>query len=426
MIKNENKNFKETYYEDCCDNGLKIVVWHKPEFATTSCLFATPYGSFDFEQIDQDGHKIKFPEGIAHFLEHKLFESDEGDVMSTFSTMGANVNAFTSFNETVYYFDTSDEDIAEPLNLLLDFVQDLRITTESVEKEKGIIAQELNMYLEMPDSRLLFETFRSLYKYHPLKNDIGGTVESVYQITKENLEDCYAINYHPANMMVIVVTPVDPEKVIHLIKENQSHKTFPKFKPVTRYFEEEPKEVFEKTKTIIMDVTNQKICLGYKLPVLDETDASRVKRDWALRFILENHFTTMNPEYQSWIDTHQISHYFEYEIDLSKDYALLIFSDEGIQLDAFKAFIEKQLEIIKKNALNEDALYQLKNRSLGESLTIFNQPDAIGIQYFRNIQTGVSLFDTIEIISSLTCEDCTNALNNYNFDEMSEIVIKSK
>lgn len=426
MIKNENKNFKETYYEDICDNGLKIVVWHKPEFATTSCLFATPYGSFDSEQIDKNGNIIRFPEGIAHFLEHKLFESDEGDVMSTFSTMGANVNAFTSFNETVYYFDTSDEDISKPLNLLLDFVQDLKITNESVEKEKGIIAQELNMYLEMPDSRLLFETFRSLYKNHPLKNDIGGTVESVYQITKEDLENCYAINYHPANMMVIIVTPINPSSVIDIVKQNQAGKKFNEFNPVKRYFAEEPNEVFEKFKIIHMDVTNQKICLGYKLPVINETDVSRVKRDWALRFILENHFTTMNPDYQNWLDTHQISHYFEYEIDLSKDYALLIFSDEGIDLETFKSFIQTQLNECKINSLSESSLTQLKNRSLGETLTIFNQPEAIGIQYFRNIQTGVDLFDTIEIISNLTCDDCKQAISQTNFTEMSEVVIKSK
>lgn len=426
MIKKENNKFKETYYEDTCDNGLRIIVWHKPDFATTSCLFATPYGSFDFEQVDDDDNKIRFPEGIAHFLEHKLFESDAGDVMSTFSAMGANVNAFTSFNETIYYFDTSSEDITEPLNLLLDFVQDLRITDESVEKEKGIIAQELNMYLEMPDSRLFFESFRSLYKNHPLKNDIGGTVSSVNQITKADLERCYAINYHPANMTFICVTPTDPSIVIQMIKDNQSKKNFPPFKAVSRSFETEPQRVVEPHKVIKMDVSTPKLCRGYKLPVLEESDASRVQRDWAIRFTLENHFTSMNPNFQTWLDQHLISHYFDYEIDCSKDYALLLFSDEGIDQDAFAAFIEEQLKLIQQSPLSEASLLQLKNRSLGESLSIFNQPDAIGIQYFRNMQAGVHLFDTIEIIAQLTVEKCAESWRSLDFTNVAEIVIEPK
>lgn len=426
MIKKENTKFKETYYEDKCENGLRIIVWHKPEFATTSCLFATPYGSFDAQQMDSQNNLIQFPEGIAHFLEHKLFESDAGDVMSTFSAMGANVNAFTSFNETVYYFDTSSEDITEPLNLLLDFVQDLRITHESVEKEKGIIAQELNMYLEMPDSRLLFESFRSLYQNHPLKNDIGGTVDSVYQITKEDLEKCYAINYHPANMTLIVVTPTLPEKVIQLVKDNQQQKSFPPFYPVTRYFKTEPQEVVDKTKSIKLDVSTTKLSLSYKLDILNESDASRTQRDWALRFCLEKHFTSMNPNFQHWLDTHQISHYFDYEIDLSKDYALLIFSDEGIDQKAFKTFIEQQLLQMIENPMSDSLLLQLKNRSLGESLSIFNQPEAIGIQYFRNMQAGVHLFDTIEIIANLTCDICATTCNAIDFTNVAEIVIEPK
>lgn len=426
MIKKENTKFKETYYEDVCENGLRIIVWHKPEFATTSCLFATPYGSFDAEQLDSDQNHIQFPEGIAHFLEHKLFESDAGDVMGTFSAMGANVNAFTSFNETIYYFDTSSEDISEPLNLLLDFVQDLRITNESVEKEKGIIAQELNMYLEMPDSRLLFESFRSLYKHHPIKNDIGGTVDSVYQITKEDLERCYAINYHPANMTLIVVTPTDPATIIDLVKTNQNKKTFPPFKAVTRFFKEEPSAVVEKTKSIKMDVSTTKLSLSYKFAVLDESDASRTKRDWALRFVLENHFTPMNPNFQTWLDNHQISHYFDYEIDCSKDYALLLFSDEGIDQASFKSFIQEQLNLMQQTSISESSLLQLKNRSLGESLSIFNQPEAIGIQYFRNMQAGVHLFDTIDIIANLTSEYCDTTWRAIDFSNVAEIVIEPK
>lgn len=137
MKKIVNAQFDETWYTHTLDNGLNLIFWHKPDFVSAAVVFATPYGALDYRQIDKEGNHLDFPSGIAHFLEHKLFESDEGDVMDDFSRMGANVNAFTSYNETCYYFTTSHGDLKEPLNLLIDFVQDLRITEESVEKEKA-------------------------------------------------------------------------------------------------------------------------------------------------------------------------------------------------------------------------------------------------------------------------------------------------
>ena len=120
MIKRVNKEFDETYYEDTLDNGLKVVIFHKPLFKTSSCVFATRYGSLDLDQIDENGNIIHTQSGAAHFLEHKLFEDEDSDVMSKFCAMGCNVNAFTSYQETCYYFETSNENIDEPLNLLLD------------------------------------------------------------------------------------------------------------------------------------------------------------------------------------------------------------------------------------------------------------------------------------------------------------------
>ena len=161
MKKTVEPRFDETFYSETLENGLKLIIWHKPLFTSTSCIFATPYGALDHCQKLEDGTIIEDPSGIAHFLEHKMFESEHGDVMNDFSEMGANVNAYTSYTETCYTFSTSQQDISKPLNLLLDFVQELNISDESVEKEKGIIIQELAMYQQMPDSRLFFETFKA-------------------------------------------------------------------------------------------------------------------------------------------------------------------------------------------------------------------------------------------------------------------------
>ena len=146
--------YRECYYEETLKNGLKVVIWHKDNYQKSFALMATPLGAFDVTQIDSKGNIYQYHPGLAHFLEHKMFEKENHDVMEDFSNMGANVNASTTYDSTCYYFQTSAE-LYEPLNLLLDFTQQLDITKESVEKEKGIITQELNMYQQMSDFRLV-------------------------------------------------------------------------------------------------------------------------------------------------------------------------------------------------------------------------------------------------------------------------------
>ena len=146
--------------------------------------------------------------------------------MLDFNALGANVNAFTSYDCTVYYFSTSAQDIIPALNLLLDFVQTFNVSDESVEKEKGIIVQELMMYQQMADIRLIFELFKAMYHRSPLKFDIGGSVEDVNAITKDELELSYSLNYHPSQMSLVIVSGMDPEKLMNAIETNQLSKDF--------------------------------------------------------------------------------------------------------------------------------------------------------------------------------------------------------
>ena len=191
-----NQRYQESYLESVLDNGLKVVLWQKKDYAKSFFMMATPLGSFDLIQ-KSNKQTYEYPAGVAHFLEHKMFEGKDGeDVSELFSNYSAHVNAYTSFNETTYYFHTT-QDIYKPLALLLDFVQELHITKESVEKEKSIITQELHMYLKNSDSQLLYELLKSLYQKHPLKYEILGDDESIQSITYEDLKKCYEMNYHP-------------------------------------------------------------------------------------------------------------------------------------------------------------------------------------------------------------------------------------
>lgn len=411
MDKHYNALFDETYYTAKLENGLKLIIFHKPDFHSTSVAFGTPYGAFDLkERIN--GQIVNFNPGIAHFLEHKLFESDHGDVMNEFFNIGASVNAFTSYRETVYYFNIPGKDIQRPLNLLLDFVQNLAISEASVEKEKDIIIQELNMYLSMPDTCLLNTTFKAMYHNYPLKYDIGGDSASVKAITKEELERCYAYNYHPANMYLVVTTPLEPEKILAMTENNQKNKSFAGYPDLEVLFDDEPLTVKEKDVDIHFAVHAAKHIYGIKLKphFADNLEAS--KAEWAMRFILECQFSSMNPDYQKWLDDGLINDFFGYETDFDKHAAYLLFYGEGRSKYDLQKLIDESL---KKPILNEELMMQLKRRYSGAALASFNETENFNIAYIRDVLSGVDIFDTLRIIDELTIEEIYAIFNSFDY-----------
>ncbi len=399
----ENKRYKERYAEEVLENGLHVVLWHKPDYEKSLFMLGTPLGAMDISQIDEQGNVIEYPAGIAHFLEHKMFEMKDGDVMDMFSSMGANVNAFTSYTETVYYFSTT-ADVKKPLNLLLDFVQSLEINEKSVEKEKGIIIQELHMYKEMSDSRLLMETFSSLYQTHPLRYDIGGDDESVSQTTLKQLQDCYRYNYHPSSMVLVGVSKEDPAKLLEWIKENQNNKTFPKISNVKRMPCSEPKEVSRKEYRFTMDVSEDKISYAYKLSGIKDI-YERSKAEWCIKIMLDAVFSSLNPEFQNWIDEGIINDYVGSEVDLGEDYGMLMFYGETAKKDAFLKVVQDSMRKIADADISEELLEQLKHRYFGQAIRSLNSFDDIAISYIRSYFDHADFFKLLDIIYEITLDD---------------------
>lgn len=408
IIKNE--RYKESYVEETLDNGLKVILWHKPDFEKSYFMMATPLGAMDLKQVDETGKTYDFPAGIAHFLEHKMFEDEGMDVMDQFSSMGANVNAFTSYNETAYYFTTSGDPIP-PLHLLLDFVQKLNISSESVEKEKGIIVQELNMYQQMSDSRLLMETFSSLFVNHPLKYDVGGDSESVNSITKEQLEECYEINYHPNTMIFVGVSSIDPEILLKEIKENQSSKQFASIKKVKREECVEPKQVERTNFSFKMDVSMPKLSLAFKLSgILDPYE--RMKQEWCIRLMFDTALSQMSDDYQEWLDKGIINDYFGYEVDLGSDYGLIMIMSETNQKEAFIETMMKTLEKMKLEHMDKTVFERLKRRYFAQSVRSLNSFDEIAIGFMRQYFNGVDFFKAMDIIDEITLDDIHKCISN--------------
>ncbi|HET6785604.1 MAG TPA: pitrilysin family protein [Erysipelotrichaceae bacterium] len=394
----------ESHYISVLQNGLKVIIIQKKDYKSSSCFMAFPYGSLDIKQkINQEIHD--YPSGIAHFLEHKLFENNNGlDIMETFSHLSANVNAFTSHTETVYYFNSSKKNIKKPLNLLLDFVQQLSITEQSVEKEKGIIIQELRMYMQMPEQRLMLETYQSLYEKHPIRLDIGGNEESVSSITKEVLERCYALNYHPSNALLVCITPTNPQLILDWIVENQNAKNFQSTHNIERVVEIEGKQVYRKHFEFEMDIQSSKMTYSFKMNDLSSDSKTNLLREWKYRLFLELIFSPMNPKYEVWMNENRIHDYFGYDVDLNNEYGFILFFGENEDEVDFKKLV---IEGLNTDITHFETYFELlKRRYFAQLLRQFDDQDDYALTLIR------SKFNKLEITDSI------HALKEINFIDL--------
>ncbi|HCT63207.1 MAG TPA: insulinase family protein [Erysipelotrichaceae bacterium] len=400
------KDINEHYDVFELENGLKLYVIQKVDYQSSVFYLGFPFGSFDLTQ--KVNEEIKhFPSGVAHFLEHKLFENPGGiDIMQSFSHLSCNVNAFTSYNETVYYFNSSKKSLQKPLNLLLNFVQNLSITEASVEKEKGIITQELRMYKQMPEQRLMAETYQSLYANHPVRLDIGGTEESVNATGMEDLMDAYRLNYHPANSTLVCVTPLAPELIFRWVKLNQDQKSFEPSHEIKRVLEAEPKEVVRPFHQFEMDIQASKITYSFKLDDYSDDQKMNIEREWQYRLFLELIFSPTNPAYEDWMETGRIAEYFGYEVEVNREYGFVMFygenEDEHDFIDLIRSSLKTELGAFQQ------AFDLLKRRYYAQMLRSFDDQDDYAITLLRSHFNDVEMMDSIALLKSIQFEDILN------------------
>ena len=260
---------EEKIYKRQLDNGLNLTVIQKKGFKSVSAAFTTSFGGV-YNKIEVQGKVHELPLGVAHFLEHKLFATADGeDITVKFANIGLEVNAYTDYYNTTYYF-TGSDNIYQGIELLLDFVQTPYFTDENVESEKGIIEQELLMYQDIPGEAISLGLMNNLYHKFPYIYDVGGTVEDVNKINKEILYFCYEIFYHPQNMNFVIVGDLNPDEVFELIANNQNKKTFKEYQFPKLYIENEDNSLEKEFDSKEMDVVNSKVLIGIKLPMRNE------------------------------------------------------------------------------------------------------------------------------------------------------------
>lgn len=406
MNKVQFEQLDETLYHEKLANGLEVYILPKKGFSKTFATFTTKYGSIDNHFVPYgEKEAIKVPDGIAHFLEHKMFEKEDGDVFQQFSKQGASANAFTSFTRTAYLFSATGQ-INENVETLLDFVQSPYFTEKTVEKEKGIIAQEITMYDDQADWRLYFGMIENLYKNHPVKIDIAGTVDSIQDITAEHLYTCYNTFYHPSNMVLFVVGAVDPEQMMEFVKANQDQKTFEEPKEIKRIYPDEPMEVAIKERTLEMSVQKPKIFVGIKPEVLHYSGKSMLKHELAAELAFELLFGRTSDFYHHAYESNLIdeSYSFDYSLENGFGYAL-IGSDTNEPEQLIKEINHTLDQAIEKWPFGQADLDRIRRKKIGFFLRALNSPEFIANQFTRYAFNEMNLFDVVPMLEEIEVPD---------------------
>ena len=403
---------EKLYFEEL-ENGLKVYLLPKPGFNKSFATFTTKYGSIDNEFVPIGQSEMKrVPDGIAHFLEHKLFEKQDYDVFEKFSAHSASSNAFTSFTRTCYLFSCTSE-LSENLTTLIDFVQTPYFTEETVEKEKGIIAQEIKMYDDNPDFRAYYGIINNLFKDHPVKIDIAGTVDSIQPITADLLYECYHTFYHPSNMLLFVIGDFNPEEIMTLVRQNQAAKEYVKADEIPRQYPEEPDYAVTKESVLEMEVTTPKVFLGIKDVTKDRQGEVLLKNEIAVDIIFDLIFGSSSAYYEEMLDKGYINDTFSYETNFESAVGFSIVGGDTRYPDELASSLREKLESISTMAFNEDEFNRIKNKKVGRFLSALNSVEFIANQFTQYAFNGVHLFTILDILEKLTIEDLQQVAKDY-------------
>lgn len=398
----------EGYTKAVLDSGLTVYIMEKPRYSSAYAVFGTKYGSIDTEFSKNGGEKITVPEGIAHFLEHKLFESEEGDAFTRYAQTGGYANAYTSFDRTCYLFSCSKR-FYDNLEILLDFVQHPYFTEETVAKEQGIIGQEIRMYDDSPGWRVMFNMLGCMYHNHPVKIDIAGTVESISKIDAKLLYKCYETFYNPSNMFVCVVGNVDTEKVLKQIEASITEK-----EPVTiergEFFE--PQGVVSNYVEQSLEVALPLFCYGYKQKI--STPNRRLKSKVCAALLLELICGDSSPLYAKLVREGLINDEFGTEYFTGHGYAAVIFEGESSDPKRVAEEISKEIERIRIEGIDKKLLSAVRCGMYGDAVRRFNSVESIATQFVECAMTDTDLFEELKLLKTVTAEDVYKRLDLFD------------
>ncbi len=414
----ENKRLESFYYKVKHSSGLTMLLAPMDGFTTSFAMFGTAYGSVDtFIKTDENEEFKKLPEGIAHYLEHKLFESEECSAFDRYAETGADANAFTAFDRTSYLFSCS-QNFEKSLEILLDFVTHPYFTAETVAKEQGIIGQEIRMYDDSADWRVLFNLIGALYHKNPVKIDIAGTQESISHITAELLYDCYNTFYNLHNMVLTVAGSFDIDEVLKTADSV--------LKPAKPFFLErgdcgEPEEVVSNFTEQHLPVSVPMFNIGFKGKT--GTEAENYRGSVLDEMFLEALFDDFTGIYRELYDEGLINATFGSEVFCGRDYICLMVSGESKEPEKVYGKVRAAFKEALEHGIPEDIFDCAQKSVYGRYLRATERVEGTAMNLFNGHFTGVDMYETIETAASATQEAVLERIRNTYSAENSAISV---
>ena len=418
----ESLKIKEKLYIEKLENGLTVMLVPKNTTNKKYAIVGTHFGSIDNHFINPDTkEEIYVPDGVAHFLEHKMFEQESGkNSLDTLMALGVDANAYTTNDHTAYLFETTDN-FFEALDELMDYVQHPYFTDENVEKEKGIISQEIGMYDDDPGWQLYMNALDCLYKDNSIKIDIAGTVESISKIDKDVLYKCYNTFYHPSNMAMVICGDFKPEEMLEEIKKRMIKRN--KQADIKRIYPKEIEEINKLYKESKMEVSQPLFMIGFKDKIKKE---NRIQRHIAIEILMNMLIGKSSELYQKLYNEGILMYNPDLDYEFTDNYAHILISGQSKYPEKVKEELLKEIQK-QKEAFDEQCFERIKKKVYGDYVVEYNNISDISRMLLSDYFKAVESFDYIEQYSTVTAEYAKQILEEI-FDEKKCImsVVKTK
>ena len=424
----ENSKVKEKVYIEKLDNGLTVMIIPKPGVQKKYMIWGTNYGSNDNEFIvPGEEEKTTVPNGVAHFLEHKMFEQENGtNSLDVLTALGTEANAYTTNDHTAYLFECTDN-FYEAMDELMDYVQHPYFTDENVEKEKGIIGQEIMMYDDYPEWRVYLNAMEAMYHNNPIKIDIVGTIETISKIDKEILYKCYETFYNPSNMAMVICGDFEPEKLIEEVKKRLIDKK--SNGKIERIFQEEPEEIVKEKIEQKLEVSQALYTIGIKDKIDNIENSNKtdiVKKHIAIEILLNIIMGRSSKLYKELYNEGLIYSGASLDYEFSKTYAHILIAGQSTNPEKLYEKFKVRVKELIEHGIDENDFERNKKMIYGGYVREYNDVTDIARMFLADYFKGINSFDYIEEINSINVEYLNQVLKDvFKENKMVLSIVKS-
>ena len=414
----ENDVVKEKVYIEKLENKLTVMIVPK-KTRKKYIVWSAKYGSIDKKFKNTDNNEIiEVPDGIAHYLEHKLFEQENGkNSLDVLTSLGVDANAYTTNDHTAYLFECTDN-FDEALDEFMNYVQNPYFTEENVEKERGIIEQEIMMYKDYPEWELYMNALKCMYQKNEISIDVAGTKETIAKITPELLYKIYNTFYRPENMVIVISGDFVPEEIIRKIEDRITIKS--REQRIERIYEDEPEEIAKKREEEFMDISIPSVMIGYKD---NNIKTNSPKKDIAFQILGNILFGKSSEFYKTLYEEGKILSEPAYNYEFSKTYSHFLIQMQTDYIEDVIKMFDKQIEYMKTNGIDNEKFEISKRKVYGEFVKEFNDVSEISTILVSDFFKEISVFEYLQEFSSITKEFVEEVLKKSFIEEMKVISI---